>query len=141
MGDWSYSASAFRAIASRSCNHPNSRYSHAPPLDSDLDGWHETHAQCIQLHVALTGRPVNGDIVSRRAAAQCLAATEPGQSHDRTAHVSGTSQDTIGGCEQGVALSDLKPKMAIEGHCPISSATGRIWLWWCARQSKGGSEC
>lgn len=27
---WSYSASAFRAIASRSCNHPNSRYSRAP---------------------------------------------------------------------------------------------------------------
>lgn len=66
----------------------------------------------------------------------------PDQSHDRAAHVSGTSQDTIGGCEQGVALSDLEPKMAIEGRCPISSAPGRIWLLvWRARQSKGGSEC
>lgn len=145
---WSYSASAFRAIASRSCNHQNSRYSHAPPLDPDA-GWMArntcVHAYTDGLHVALTGRPVNGDIVSWRAAGQCLAATAPHQSHDRAAHVSGTLHDTTGGCEQGVALSDRKPKMAIEGRCPISGGPGRIFLLvllvWRARHRKGGSEC
>jgi hypothetical protein len=93
-----------------------------------LDGWHETHAYTDRLHVALTGRPVNGDIVSWRAAGQCLAATAPHQSHDRAAHVSGTLHDTTGGCEQGVALSDREPKMVIEGRCPISGGPGRIFL-------------
>ncbi|KAL6859581.1 hypothetical protein J3F83DRAFT_312592 [Trichoderma novae-zelandiae] len=59
-----------------------------------------------------------------RPAGQCLAATEPVQSHDRKRHMyleppsRPTPSAAVDVQGKGVALSDLEPKMAMEGRPP-----------------------